>query len=175
MYPHPQTAISAASSGISNSSGENFYFLLPWELFAKSSCHKLRFNSRSALGVKGSRGPLNPWNGLAPDYPEADVEIPATASPISDLCLCLNCCHGGKGWGCPLYHRATVAGKIALTVTSFLWVLAPGLRVLYKQSKQSFKWSMEWKMFWNGSRGIWIPNFLGDLEPVVRHPWNQKV
>lgn len=59
-YLHPQTAISAASSGIPNSSGENFYFLLPWELFVKSSCHKLRFNSRSVLGVKGNRRPPNP-------------------------------------------------------------------------------------------------------------------
>lgn len=65
-YPHSQTAMSAASFRIPDSAGENFHFLLPWELFVKSSCSQFGFNSRAGLVLRDSEQPLDPWDGQGP-------------------------------------------------------------------------------------------------------------
>lgn len=97
------------SLGIPDSSGENFHFLLPWELFVKSSCRQLGFNSRSALGVGGSGGPSNPWSGLAYDcHPDSRCRnsrhsISKWPLPLTELLS------GSKRWW-PFHHRATLEG-----------------------------------------------------------------
>lgn len=93
VHPHPQTAISAASLGISFFWRKKIPFLLlPWELFVKSSCCKLGFISRSALGVRGTEDCRILGTGWPVTAAQtSDAGIPAIASPAGGLWPCLNC------------------------------------------------------------------------------------